>query len=214
MKWRLRVTASLLLAILPVGISISQDKATNLQELPKNARTGLPGLQPNNQLLLPNGWSLTPQGTQVQLGDFPVHIETDPSGKFAVILHCGYGDHEVRVISLETSQQVSSARVDQSFYGMAFLNNGKQLAISGGEDEKVYVFPFAEGYLGKPSVLSVGTKEDKFVVSGVAAAAKEILVCGLLANQMKIIDSASGEMRKRVDFPDEAYPYTAIVDGN
>ena len=213
MKWRLRVTAGFILAILPVGMGISQDKATALQELPKNARTGLPGLQPNNQLLLPNGWSLTPQGTQVQLGDFPVHIETDPSGKFAVVLHCGYGDHEVRVISLETSQQVSSARVDQSFYGMAFLNNGKQLAISGGEDEKVYVFPFADGFLGKPSVLTVGTKEDKFVVSGVTAAGEEILVCGLLANEMKIIDGVSGEMRKRVEFADEAYPYTAIVDG-
>jgi DNA-binding beta-propeller fold protein YncE len=212
MKWRIKVTASLILSMVPFGIGISQDKAANPQELLKNGRTGLPGLQPNNEILLPNGWSLTPQGTQVPLGDFPVRIEIDPSGKFAVVLHCGYGDHEVRVISLETSQQISSARIDQSFYGLSFINDGKQLAISGGEDEKVYVFPFADGYLGKPSVLTVGAKEDKFVVSGLATSGNELLVCGLLANEMKIIDGMTGELRKRVKFADEAYPYTAIVD--
>ena len=212
MKWRIRVIAGLILSTLQAGIVLSQDDATNPGGILKNNRTGLPGLQPNSQILLPNGWSLTPQGTHVQLGDFPVHIETDPTGKFAVVLHCGYGDHEVRVISLETNQQVSSARIDQSFYGMSFINNGKQLAVSGGEDEKVYVFPFADGYLGKPSVLSVGTKDDKFVVSGLATTGNEILVCGLLAHEMKILDLASGKVRNQVKFADEAYPYTALVD--
>jgi effector-binding domain-containing protein len=38
---------------------------------------------------------LRPAGKQVPLGDFPVNIALHPSGKYAAILHAGYGAHEV-----------------------------------------------------------------------------------------------------------------------
>ena len=40
-------------------------------EISPTNRTGWPGLQPDKTILLPNGWSLSPQGKQIAVGDFP-----------------------------------------------------------------------------------------------------------------------------------------------
>ncbi len=151
MKYNVDRPIVLLLMLLTVAqVAVGQDGKPGLANVPPSARAGWPGMQPNDQLLLPNGWSLTPQGEQIALGDLPVNIQLDPSGQFAAVLHCGYGDHEVRMISIKDRQVVSTAKIDQGFYGLAFLSGGKQLAVSGGEDERIYVFTHADGYLGKP----------------------------------------------------------------
>ena len=41
---------------------------------------------------------LRPAGRQVEVGDFPVNIAMHPEGKFAAILHCGYGQHEIKIL--------------------------------------------------------------------------------------------------------------------
>jgi hypothetical protein len=59
----------------------------------------LPGLQADGSVLLPNQWSLRPVGQQIPAGDFPVNLAVHPSGKFVAVLHCGYSEHEVRIIA-------------------------------------------------------------------------------------------------------------------
>ena len=59
----------------------------------------LPGGRADGSVLLPNQWSLRPVGRQVPVGDFPANMAVHPSGRYAAILHCGYGKHEVVVIS-------------------------------------------------------------------------------------------------------------------
>jgi DNA-binding beta-propeller fold protein YncE len=214
MNWQcLQVTISCAVAVFFATTAFGQEQKPTTQKLPSTARLGLPGLQPNNQILLPNGWSLTPQGNQIPLGDFPVNVQLDPSGEYAAVLHCGYGDHEVRMVSLTRQEVISSAKIDQGFYGLAFLGDGKSLAVSGGEDERVYVFPHADGYLGKPKVLELGGKSDKFVVSGIAdVAGKDIVVCGLLGHEARLISADSGAVSHKVRFESDSFPYTACVD--
>jgi len=180
----------------------------------RDPRGPFPGLQPDRRVLLPNGWSLSPQGKQIAMGDFPVNIQLAPDGQFAAILHCGYGEHEIRIVSLDSQAVVSTTHVDQAFYGMTFCNNGKALAVSGAEDEQVYVFPYADGYLGKPTIVRVGKRESKFVVAGVSALdqSQELAVCGLLAHQWKVLKRDSGEVRLTVDLGADTYPYASVID--
>lgn len=184
-----------------------------LNRFPATARAGLPGLQPNNQVLLPNGWSLTPQGEQIQMGDFPVHIEIDPSGDFAAVLHCGYGDHEIRMVAIKQNQVVSTAKVDQSFFGMAFSSDGSQLAVSGGEDERVYLFSHSEGYLGKPEIIQLGTKDDRIVVSGIAFLEdRRLAICGMLSDQLIISAEKPGQPVGKAQFAPQSFPYSICID--
>src|SRR5262245_22387142 len=60
----------------------------------------LPGKQSDGSILLPNQWSLRPVGRQVELGDFPVNIAVHPGGRFAAVMHSGYGTHEIRVVDV------------------------------------------------------------------------------------------------------------------
>jgi len=181
--------------------------------LPSTNRIELPGLQPNQQILLPNGWSLEPQGTQLELGDFPVNLAVSKDGMYCAILHAGYGPHEVRIVELESQKVISTASVPQTFFGMSFSSDGTKLAVSGGEDECVYLFGFDSGFLSKPQTLAVVAKEERYVVSGVNwLNDHELIVCGLLADQVTVLDTRNGEVRFRAQLPKESFPYDAIVN--
>src|SRR5262245_34599491 len=69
-------------------------------------RANLPGAQPDGSVLLPNQWSLHPMGRQVELGDFPVNVAVHPRGRFAAVLHSGYGTHEIIVVDLQQAKAV------------------------------------------------------------------------------------------------------------
>src|ERR1051326_3574652 len=66
-----------------------------------------PGRKPDGSVLLHNQWSLRPIGHQVELADFPINIAVHPGGRFAAILHTGYGDHEILVVNLAAARIVS-----------------------------------------------------------------------------------------------------------
>ena len=154
-----------------------------------NPLAKLPGLNASGSVLLPNGWTISPQGKQVSLGDFPVHLLTHPSGNDLAILHSGYGEHEIITIEPKTLNKITRTPIPQSFYGLDFSADGKHLIASGGEDEKVYIFPYDQGFLGPPSVLTLATKTDKFVVSSVLLSedSQTLYASGLLGNSIKRI---------------------------
>src|SRR5262245_26513186 len=85
--------------------SVAQDAAgseTSSDVWPRPTRTGeprrLPGMQPGGSILLPTQWSLRPTGDQINVGDFPVNVELHPGGRWAAVLHAGYGEHEVVIV--------------------------------------------------------------------------------------------------------------------
>ena len=73
-------------------------------------RPELPGSRPDGSVLLPNQWSLRPAGKQVELGDFPVNVAVHPDGRFAAVLHSGYGAHQILVVDLSSAKVVSRTR--------------------------------------------------------------------------------------------------------
>jgi len=106
-----------------------------------------PGPQPDGSVILPNQWSLRPAGRQVDVGDFPAAIAVHPAGRHAVVLHCGYGPHELVVLDVASREIVSRRRLEESFQGVAFDPAGERLFVSGGAAETVLVFRLEEGSL-------------------------------------------------------------------
>src|SRR5438067_9042834 len=76
-------------------------------ERPPARSIEVPGQQADGAMLLPNQWFLRPMGKQIVLGDFPVNIAIHSGGKFAAILHCGHGQHEITVVEIGTAKVVS-----------------------------------------------------------------------------------------------------------
>src|ERR1700745_3202558 len=124
---------SLVMAAMPVLASQSSP-----------AKVDLPGPRPDGSVLLPNQWSLRPAGRQVALGDFPVNIAVHPDGRFAAVLHCGHGPHEIVVVDLKEGTIASRAPIHEAFYGLEFSHSGARLYCSGASDEVIHVFDFKD----------------------------------------------------------------------
>ena len=149
----------------------------------------LPGLKPTGETLLPNGWSLKPVGEQIEMGDFPSHIELSPDGKVVAVLHSGWGTHEVRLVRLSDRKAISSVTMDQTFCGLDFSADGKQLFVSGAEDECVYVYDHRAGFLTLNRKIQVVLPKETFVVSGIRDFdnGSKLIACGMVSNQIAIV---------------------------
>ena len=130
-----------------------------------------PGAQPDGSVLLPNQWYLRPAGKQTVVGDFPANIALHPEGKFAAILHCGYGQHEIQILDVAAGKIASRVNINEAFYGLAFSPDGARLVCSGSGDEVLHIFKFKDGYLGEPTSVTLRPKAQRGIPCGIAIAA-------------------------------------------
>lgn len=170
----LRVSPSLLLsAVIGLGALCGVSRGA--------AASQLPGWQPDGSILLPNQWSLKPAGRETPLGDFPLNLAVHPDGRYAAVLHCGWGPHEVRIIDLRTRRAVSQAAISESFYGLSWSADGSALFVSGAGAEVVHAFAFADGYLSARHEVRVRPAEERGVPAGITPArdGRSLFVCEL-----------------------------------
>ena len=157
----------------------------------------LPGLQPDGSTLLHNQWPIRPAGVQVALGDFPVNLAVDPSGRYAAVLHAGYDPHSIQVVDLQTKSVTAIMPVHEAFYGLTFSPDGRRLYCSGASDAVLHVFAFAAGRLAPLPDLKVAPPDAIGVLAGVTLAreGKMAVVARLFDNQIVGIDSLTGAPR-------------------
>jgi DNA-binding beta-propeller fold protein YncE len=154
--------------VVAVGLQLSGFSA----EVPAPAEPGSaplwPGRQSDGSVLLPNQWALRPVGTQVELGDFPVNIAVHPAGRYAAVLHAGYGKHEVWIVDLDHERVASQTPIHQTFYGLEFSSDGRELFCSGAGDEVIHVFRFHRGNLSDHREIRVRPRKKTGVPAGLA----------------------------------------------
>ena len=157
----------------------------------------LPGLQPDSFVRLHNQWLIRPAGTQVELGDFPVNLAVDRTGRYAAALHMGNGPHEIRLVDLCARQVVAVQPVTESFYGIAFSPDGRTLVCSGGGDGVLHRFAFHRGRLEPAPEVRLLPPASHGVVAGVAFSPDDrTVVAGVLFDsQVVCADLATGQVR-------------------
>jgi DNA-binding beta-propeller fold protein YncE len=185
---------------------------------PKQGKPLLPGAQPDGSVRLPNQWSLRPAGKQLELGDFPVHLALHPSGRWLAALHAGYGTHEIVVVDLDAKRQkiVSRVALDQTFGGLSFTPDGKQLFAGGGEFDVVHAFAFEDGYLSKHRQLTAAPPEiKKFVPAGLTVdpQGRTLFICGVWGHTVTWLPlDDTGRKRGWVATGKDSYPYASAYD--
>lgn len=155
------------------------------QEIAKKPIT-LPGVEADGAVRMPNSWSVKPAGKQVELGDFPISIALHPTGKWAAVLHAGYGPHEIIIVDLAAKKTGVKSRVviDQTFGGIAFSEKGDVLTVGGGEFDRIHCFDFEDGFLFKERKLKIADK--KFIPGALAVAGQTIFVPGVFGDAVAI----------------------------
>lgn len=196
-------------SILLLGFASSVSSAlAGAAESPGSRHTTglLPGQQPDGSVLLPNQWSLRPVGRQVPLGDFPVNIAVHPGGRYAAVLHSGYGKQLIAVVDIQAARVVTNLPVREAFYGLEFSRNGKELFCSGAGDEILHRFTFRNGVVAEGKEIRLHPAKQREVPAGMALSrdGSHLYAANIWGHRI-----TSVELRPKIRVSD--IPLTAVV---
>ena len=103
------------------------------------------------KVLLPNGWSLTPAGHSLPLGDLPLNIAVSSSRRYLAVTNNGQSTQTIQLIDAEKEQVLDSVIIPKSWLGLTFSADEKYLYASGGNDNRILKYavnPGADGVQG------------------------------------------------------------------
>jgi YVTN family beta-propeller protein len=106
--------------------------------------------------MLPNGWSLTPAGLSLELGDLPLNIAVSASGNRLAVTNNGQGTQTVQLIDARNEKVLHSIEIPKSFYGLRFSRDERFLYASGGNDNRVLKYAITADQLVLSDSLVLG----------------------------------------------------------
>ena len=125
----------------------------------------IPGkLEQTGQVLLPNGWKISPAGRTLALGamsDLPLNLQISRSGRLMAVTNNGQSTQSVQLIDPKNEKLLDEKEVKRSWYGIAFSPDEKHLYASGGYDNYVLDFPVQDNKLGTPDTIRLGAPYPK-----------------------------------------------------
>ena len=86
---------------------------------------------------LPNGWSLTPVGKSLPLGDLPLNIAVSPTKKYLAVTNNGQSVQSIQLIDVQHENIADSIDIAKSWLGLKFSADEKFLYASGGNDNRI-----------------------------------------------------------------------------
>jgi YVTN family beta-propeller protein len=96
---------------------------------------------------LPNGWSLTPVGKCLPLGDLPLNIAVSPTKKYIAVTNNGQSTQSIQLIDVKTEKIADSIDIAKSWLGLKFSADEKYLYASGGNDNRILKYEITSNKL-------------------------------------------------------------------
>src|SRR6476469_3554625 len=81
----------------------------------------------NGKVLLPNGWSLSPAGKSLPLGDLPLNMVVSSSRKLIAVTNNGQSTQSIQLIDVVHEKILDDITIPASWYGLKFSNNDQYL---------------------------------------------------------------------------------------
>jgi YVTN family beta-propeller protein len=172
-----------------------------------NAQT--PGkIAKTSQVLLPNGWKLSPAGHLMPLGDLPLNMQLSASGNLLAVTNNGESTQSIQMIDPKTEKLLDTRIVGKAWYGLAFSHDEKMLYASGGNDNWIMAFHIQHNKLGKCDTIKLGKPwPNKICTTGIALnkAGTRLYTVTKEDSALYVIDPAKRSIIKRVKLAAEAY---------
>ena len=169
---------------------------------------------------LATGLRLDPEGEFVDLSSMPLGMALAPDGKKLVVVLSGWREQGVQVVDLATRRVTQTLPQEAAFYGAAFSADGKELYVSGGNEDLIYCYLWRDGVAALDKQIVLGQKkEDKTgsrYPAGLAASKRGnfLYVVENVGDSLAVVDPSLGKVVQR--FSTDHYPYAVEVaaDGN
>ncbi|MDN5286863.1 MAG: hypothetical protein JWR38_3137 [Mucilaginibacter sp.] len=162
------------------------------------------------QVLLPNGWKLSPAGRSLPLGDLPLNLQLSASGKLLAVTNNGQSTQSVQLIDPKNEKLLDEKILGKSWYGLAFSHNEKKLYVSGGNDNCILIFNLINNKLGTPDTIKLAPNawpKNKVCPTGIAVNKNNSRLYTVTKEDsiLYIIDPAQSKVLKQIKLPAEAY---------
>lgn len=161
-----------------------------------------------SQVVLPNGWKLSPAGKSFELGDLPLNLAVSHNKQYIAVTNNGQSIQQIQLVDVKAEKVVDSIIIRKSWYGLTFTSDDKFLYASGGHDNRIMKYAIANGKLqavdsitlDKPWPVRVGP-------SGIELDEKRGLMYVVTREdkQLYFVDLKSGSVSKKIGLDAEAY---------
>jgi YVTN family beta-propeller protein len=167
---------------------------------------------------LSTGLLLDPAAPTHVVGNFPLAMVASPDGNQLVLLLCGWREQGIQVIDRTSGAVLQTIEQDSAFLGLAFSPDGRALYASGGNDDLVYVYRWANGRATADGTITLRMKKDPkgggtSYPAGLAVSpdGRFLYVAENLGDAVSVIDVSRREVVQR--FVTDRYPYGVAADG-
>ena len=187
---------SLISFIIIAGFSILITQAQSLEQIE------------SKRVTLPNGWSLTPVGKQLPLGDFPLNIAISPDKKLAAVTNNGQSDQTIQLIDIEKEVILDSIIIEKSWLGLSFSKDGKYIYASGGNDNRIIKYSVSNNKLAGVDTITIGKPwPERISVTGLAVddAGKLLYTVTKENNSLYVIDLQQKKVLSKHPLGGEGY---------
>jgi YVTN family beta-propeller protein len=166
-----------------------------------------------NRVKLPNGWSLTPVGKSLPLGDLPLNIAVSKSHRYAAVTNNGQSNQSIQLLDAKTDQQLDMVYLSKSWGGLAFSDDEQSLYASGGDNNWVVRFSIVDNKLHPSDTLRLGEawgrQNQKAAISpaGLAIDDKKgvLYVVTKQDNSLYVLDLKTKAIQRKIVLGSEAY---------
>ncbi|WP_291884465.1 bifunctional YncE family protein/alkaline phosphatase family protein [Chryseobacterium sp.] len=163
----------------------------------------------NHKIGLPNGWTLTPVGNQVVLGDLPLNLVISHNKKWAAVTNNGQSTQTIDLIDIEHQKKTDSAVIAKSWYGLAFSSDDTVLYASGGHDNMIKTYSVKKGKLALLDSIVLGKPwPEKIGIAGLDVddkVQKQLYVVTREDKKLYVIDLKNKSIQSKVDLGAEGY---------
>jgi YVTN family beta-propeller protein len=169
-----------------------------------------------HRILLPNGWSLSPAGESLPLGDLPLNIAVNEKKQLLAVTNNGQSTQSIQLFDAKNQRQLDEIEVAKAWYGLQFSRDGNYLFASGGNDNLVLRFRITEGKLSlRESFLLEKPWPVKASPAGIALDEKRqrLYVVTRENNSLYIFDLSTRKKLAKIALPAEAYTCLLSNDG-
>ncbi len=167
------------------------------------------------RIQLPNGWSLTPLGRSMFLGDLPLNIVVSPSKKYIAVTNNGQSTQSVQLIDAAKGRLLSEMIIPKSWLGIAFSSDEHYLYASGGNDNLIVKYRITDDrQLVEADQIKLGEKWPvEISPAGIQVndKSKTLYVVTKENNSLYVVDLKS---KKFQSFPLGAEAYTCLLSKN
>lgn len=161
------------------------------------------------RILLPNGWSLTPVGKNLSLGDLPLNLVVSHNKKLMAVTNNGQSTHTIDLIDIEKGTRLDSIIIAKAWYGLSFSEDDRYIYASGGHDNRVNKYLISQLKLNLVDSFILGNPWPNMIgTAGLdvdETLHKHLYVVTKEANSLYVIDLMTKKILDKVNLGAEAY---------